>query len=432
MNEPYRLSRRALFGLGAIGLGATGLASLSSCSANLAEDSPSVEITGGEFSFMSWMLEDEHAASLINKSLSEYMASASCAISALSSPHEGYLRRLLSLIKNGEFTGIAQIESKWLAAVASTDKLVDFSGSVLRGSYIQRALQAGQYAGNQYGLPWSYGGIGIIAHKDNLKAVGIHKMPATVDDFDQVLREIKAGSDQVIPYAMVTKGEDLADFVTWMQVFGSTIVDNNTCVLGDDASVQAMIWIKQLLDDGLIAADMDRAKARTLYSQGTVGFYEDSAMAKADALLRGDDPLIAEQMIPMSRPVIKAGNPIRTSLWEPMLVLVGTDWDPQAIEFARWFTSNTEHSVSLFTELGVPPVSPDGLADERVKSDRFFKQFKNKVSASAEPSPLWNYRKYEEIHSTLREQITSVLEGQVPAAAALKAAGAEITRIIRT
>ena len=148
--------------------------------------------------------------------------------------------------------------------------------------YTDAALGAGSLDGKQLGLPWTIGAIGLIGNAELFDKAGASLTPKTIEEFEEGLRALKGIG--VIPYAASTKAAQLKDIVVWMQTFGSPIIDGDESTIGDEASVKAVEWYQKLYDEGLIAPDVDRAAARTLFAQGGTALYDDAPVGKSSVV----------------------------------------------------------------------------------------------------------------------------------------------------
>uniref|UniRef100_UPI001B80C4F2 extracellular solute-binding protein n=1 Tax=Dactylosporangium aurantiacum TaxID=35754 RepID=UPI001B80C4F2 len=160
----------------------------------------------------------------------------------------------------------------------------------------------------QYGLPWTFAGIGLISNTELLTKAGITSAPKTVAEFEAALTAVKGLGGGVVPWAGMTKVDQLKDIIPWMWEFGSPIVDGGKVVIGDDGSVEALTWYKKLYDQKLIAPDVNRVDARALMSQGKTAFYEDAIGGRAAVTKSSPDKDLASKMVPVARPV-KAPTP---------------------------------------------------------------------------------------------------------------------------
>ena len=208
-------------------------------------------------------------------------ANAGTKISTPSYPYNDYLNQLLLQVQGGQLTGAVQLDVAWLATLAATGKLLDLKSIAAGLDYAPAALALGQSGGVQYGLPWTFAGIGLISNTELLTRAGVTSPPKTVAEFEAALTAVKGLGGGVVPWAGMTKVDQLKDIIPWMWEFGSPIVADNKVVIGDDGSVEALTWYKKLYDQKLIAPDVNRVDARALMSQGKTAFYEDAIGGKA-------------------------------------------------------------------------------------------------------------------------------------------------------
>ena len=197
-------------------------------------------------------------------------------------------------------------------------------GPVVEGTdYTNAALSSGQINGVQYGIPWTTASIGMVANMGLLEEAGVTEIPTTIEEFEAALEALKAYDPDVIPYAAMTDTAQLKDIIPWIWTFGGTVIDEDgNVVLNDEGTIAAVEWYASLLERGLIAADMDRFDARQLFAEGRVGFYEDAIVAKSLAAGTAPDSGIAENVVPVPRPVLNEGDEPQALLWGHILVVI--------------------------------------------------------------------------------------------------------------
>src|SRR5690606_9667349 len=127
----------------------------------------------------------------------------------------------------------------------------------------------------------------LIANQELFDKAGASVAPTTIEEFEEGLRALKGIG--VIPYAASTKAAQLKDIFVWMQTFGSPIIEGDKTSIGDEASIKAVEWYKKLYDEGLIAPDVDRAGARTLFAQAATALYDDAPVGVAPVVSQSPD-----------------------------------------------------------------------------------------------------------------------------------------------
>ena len=440
MSENTTVSRRQL--LQFAGLGAAGLLLAGCMPSGGGSGSPSSspgaglgagDFTATDFSFSSWSLTEEAAAPATRALLDGYKKTNDVGITEVSFPYNEYFKQLMLQVRGGQFTGAAHVDVAWLASLAALGKLEDVSALTKGRGYTASSLEATQLDGKQYAFPWTIGAIGLITNSELLKKAGISTFPTTVDDFEAALKKLKALGGGLIPYAASTKAAQLKDVLIWMQTFGSDLVKDGKVTIGDDASIEAITWYKSLYDQGLIAADVDRFDARSLFSQGRAAIYDDAPVGRASVTKDSPDPDLASKLVPESRPVLKKGDTPRALVWGGAIAIVGGgsgDSTRTAGDFGQWATSDLKAVLGDYELRGLPPVTEEAQASKEVASDAFGSRFAEKITATATTNPFWQYPQYAQIETVIADRVQAVLVGQQSAKDAMAQAGAQAQNLL--
>jgi multiple sugar transport system substrate-binding protein len=413
------ISRRNLLKLTGAAFGASALAA---CAPSTSDSSDSSSDGGGkDFKFTAWSLNEASTKEALQGLVDTYAEATGAKISTASYPYNDYLNQVLLQVRGGTLTGAVQLDVAWLATLAATGKLVDLSAQA-GGGYTEAALGIAKVKGTQYGLPWTTAGIGLIGNSELLTKAGITTPPKTIEEFEQALRALKGLGGGIVPWAAMTKVDQLKDFIAWMWAFGSPVVQDGQVVVGDDPSVEALTWYKKLFDEKLIAADVNRFDARALFAQGKVGFYEDAVAARGAVTKASPDSELGSKLLPVSRPVRNATDKPRHLAWGHAVAVLKGDGAEAAAKFAATLTSDPKYTGPWFAKAGLPPTTTSGLASPEVQNDKFTTAFATAIGAFSEPDPFWVYPKYAQIEQALATHVQSVLVGKASPKEALAAA----------
>lgn len=413
-----------LAGAGALGLPA--LAAIGACTPQAAEpddDNPNTE--ADTITFFNWGLNEEATRPVLQKMLDDWSAANDVTVDAAVWPFNEYLDQLTLQIRGGEGAGVAQLSLDWLPQLATFASFADLSEQASAGGYTESALAAGVVDGQQLGLPWTIGSIGMVANSELLASAGVPDPPTTIAEFEETLLALQ-GLD-VIPYAGMTKVAQLAgDIVVWMRAFGSPIVDDGTVVIDDDASVEALTWYKSLYDRQLIAPDVDRFDARALFAQGQAAIYDDAIVAKAAVLADSPDPDLEAKLVPMARPVTSSGDTPAHTLWGHVVAVFAGEGAITAARMAGYLTSDPAATGPLFRDLSLPPTTADALSSAEVQQDRFMTEWTELITTTAARNPLSVFQTQSQMNTVLADQVQAVLIGNATAAEALTQAAEEM------
>lgn len=388
--------------------------------------------TPSDFSFASWSLTEEAAAPAIKALLTKYSSDADVSITEVSFPYNEYFNQLMLQVRGGQFTGAAHVDVAWLGSLASLGKLQDVGALTQGRGYTESALSAAQFGGVQYAFPWTIGAIGLVTNSEILGKAGLSpdEFPTTVDEFESALVALKALGGGLIPYAASTKAAQLKDILIWMQTFGSPLVEDGQVTIGDDASIEAVTWYKGLYEQQLIAADVDRFDARSLFSQGRTAVYDDAPVGRTSVVKESPDAELASKLVPVSRPVVNRGDTPRALVWGGAIAVVAGEGTETAADFGQWATSDLDTVLEDYATRGLPPVTDEALSSEVVAADAFGSLFAERITATATTNPFWQYPTYAQIESAIAEKVQAVLVGQSSPADAMRQAGEAAQKLI--
>jgi multiple sugar transport system substrate-binding protein len=424
-----QLNRRDLIRFGAVGIGSLALlGATTGCAPGATAPTPNPDAAATNFDFASWGMSEEATKPVLQSAVDAFAKSEGVKATTPSYPFNDYLNQLMLQVRGGQFSGAAQLDVAWLSSVAALGKLVDLSSYTKGREYTKPALDAGTFDGKQLGLPWTIAAIGLTTNTELLEKAGASKDPQTLEEFEENLRALKGIG--VIPYAAATKAAGLKDILVWMQTFGSPIVKDGKSALASAEAVEAVTWYKKLYDEGLIAADVDRSAARSLFAQGKTAIYDDAPVGKAGVVAQSPDAALGDKMAPIARPVLKSGDTPQEVLWGHLVAVVDGEGAQTAAEFAQWLTSDVEQTVDYFTQLGLPPTTEPALEKTTGGEDLFLASFTEKVTVDAAASPLWPYVSYAQMETAIAEQVQAVLIGQSTPAQAMKTASDAVGKML--
>lgn len=426
--QPSGVTRRHALGLSGVGLGALALAACGDSDEDVAA-APSGD-AGEDFHFTSFALSEDPPRDWIEETLAGYGEENDLEITSTADSFDEALNQILLRGRGGELSGLVQLNVEWLAPVAETGLLVDLGELTSGIDYTDAALQTGQLDGIQYGLPWTNAAIGLIANTEILEEAGVSSIPETIDEFADALRAVSGLSNDMIPYAASTEVAQLKDFVFWLETFGSTLMEDGVCTLGDEPSVAAMEWYKEMYDEGLIAPGTDRNAARNLFSQGRAAFYDDAPIGSSVVVANSPDSDLRSKMAPIPRPVLAAGDTPRALSWGHLLVVVDGPGAASGAEFAQWVTSDPELALDYFEVSSNPPVTETGLEGDAIQDDEFLAAFTDNITLNASPSPLWEYPEYAQMESAVAEGVQAALLGQASPADAMADAADAVNSLV--
>lgn len=366
-----------------------------------------------------WSGEEESTEPTIQRMVDTWnQANPSNPVSWVGWPWANTLEQLIIRSQGNQAMDVAQVDLGMFATLSSMDVLLDlnevFGRTWLEDNLEEAALLAGEVDGKQLAIPWTLASIGTVYNPHLLKAVGVSAPPTTISEFEDVLLKLKEFDNRIIPYALSTKDSTTAsDFQPWVWAFGGSYFDEDgNITINSPEAIQALTWIKSLLDKGYIVMDMSRFDARQLYAQNLVGFYNDAIMARGILESNG---VAADELdsyiMPMQRPVLKEGDIPQSTLWGHLLVVFQKTQNPElTAEFAKHVISE-EQSLLYFEEVGMLPVMLSALDNDLVQTDKWASEW-SEITRYGKLTETTLYANVNELNTIITEEVQAALTGR--------------------
>lgn len=341
-------------------------------------------LAADKVTFLNWITAEPSNAPVMQKLIGD----TGVPVEVLSSSWGDMQKSVFLRLRTKQPLDVFQAQERWLPTFAQMPNVVDFNDvygkEFLEKTFPPEVLVTGQVKGRQVGLPWNVGSISLISNTEVLEKAGVTDAPKTIADFVADLEKVKAAAPQSTPYAMMTKGDDLisSDFQLWLWAHGGSIFDeNDKPVVNSEATVKTLTFMKDLVDRGLAALDVDRGAARRMFGQGESAFYFDAPVAKGFAEdFSGKGEAFVQYIHPILTPVETDGMQSRSMEWGHLLVMLDTDAakvdgklsaDSPSGRFLKGLSMNDGIQLEYFQKLGAIPVTLSARASDIVTSDRY-------------------------------------------------------------
>ena len=331
--------------------------SLGIASAAVAEDA----------SFVSWAYSEAAGRDFIEREVSKIEGAD---VELIGFPWNQMVQNLILRHRSGKPTEAVQVQERWMPMLVGLSALQDlntvFPDGELAAKVDPGLLGMGEFGGIQYGVPWTAGSIALVANGRVLEAAGVDKIPATMEEFRAALEKIKENVPNSVPFGLSTTNPNLiqveSQIVFWQ--FGARFFDGNAVAIDTPEARQALQFIVDLVDDGLIARGNDRNATRSLYAQELVGFYFDPPVARGIARRQsGEGEAYDAAVFPVPMPSTGNGEPPRSVIWAHLLgIMSGGDVDVDAGRaIVEHFALKSETQVAYWNELGLFPTTLEAL-----------------------------------------------------------------------
>lgn len=367
-----------------------------------------------EASFVSWAYSEAAGRDFIEREVAEIEG---VELELIGFPWNQMVQNLILRHRSGEATEAVQVQERWMPMLVGLNALQDlnevFPDGLLAATVDPGLLQMGQFDGVQYGVPWTAGSIALVANGRVLEAAGIDSPPATMEEFRTALEQIKANVPNSVPFGLSTTNTNLiqveSQIIFWQ--FGARFFEGGEVAIDTPEARQALQFIVDLVDDGLIARGNDRNATRNLYAQELVGFYFDPPVARGIARnLSGEGEAYDDAVFAIPMPSAGNDEPPRSVIWAHLLgVMSGGDVDVEAgRSIVEHFALNPETQVAYWNELGLFPTSLEAL--EMIDADSYVTDWIDIAGTALldEPAPFENSA---ELRAIIGEEIEAAMLG---------------------
>ncbi|MEM7734599.1 MAG: sugar ABC transporter substrate-binding protein [Deinococcota bacterium] len=376
--------------------------------------------------FSGWSGEEGETGAVIQQMIEDFNTQSPDAnVSWLGYPWAQVQQNFVLLYRSNDAPEVAQLQDRWLSTFGALDALVDlnevFGVDTIATELNSGLLALGQYEGKQLGLPWVAGSIGMVANTKVLADAGIETLPETVDDFVDSLRSLKASNPDLIPFALMTQGNGTIapDFEVWLWTFGGQIFDaEGNVTVNSPEALEALTFLKSLVDEDLVALEVGRGDARQLFAQHQTAFYNDAPVARGAARTNSGQGEAFDAFVePMATPVLQAGDRSYQVGWGHLLVMFkqgseGVDASSAGARFIEHLIFEPTWPREYFAAVSLLPSNQEAIASDLVQDDAYAANWLELAGSSVkvEEASLWPNG--PQMTDVIGEEVQAVYLGQ--------------------
>lgn len=383
----------------------------------------------GSVSFMSFTFAEEPNRPLVQKLMDDFKAQSGIAVEPIGSAWGEVQKNLLLRQRSRTMPATAQIQERWLPALANLPEIVNldeaFGRAKLEAAIDPKVLAMGQVGGKTLALPLITGSIGMIANKEVLDKAGVGAVPQTLAEFRAALVAIRDKVPNSVPFAAATKNPNSIplDFMLMVWAHGGRIIDESGKVLVNSPEAKAaMAFMTELMKSRLMAPELDRPDSRRLFAQGASGFYIDAPQARTFARsFSGRGEAADAFTLPMRTPVLKAGDTPRSIQWGHLVAAFkgNAASDAAGLKWLDYVISDAAQG-SFAPALSALPVTKSAQSLPAVQNDSYFKAW-NEATGVPLVNEIGVWSNAPELSSILSEEVQAALLGQKAPDAAIVA-----------
>ena len=161
-------------------------------------------------------------------------------------PMADFHTKLVQAASTGHFPDIAAIDNADVPVFASQGALADMSkyldGWDQRGQYLQAVVDSTKFNGKSYGIPFRSNTTALWYNQSIFSDGGITTPPATWDELRATAKKLTTAKHSGICFSAAPTDEGTFTFLPMLWQAGGDVQ-----TLGDDASVKALNYVKDLV-----------------------------------------------------------------------------------------------------------------------------------------------------------------------------------------
>lgn len=342
-------------------------------------------------------------------------------VEAVVLPYDGLHDQLIAAVAGGGLPDVMRMDIIWTPEFASIGALVELDSlpgfAELADKVLPGPLATNRYQGKHYGVPLDTN-TQVLVYNTDL----VPEPPTTLDEVRQVAESF---ADQPDTWGIALGGAGPWNVLPWFWTAGGTVTDDDVTTasgyLDSDASIQALQWLVDLQNDGLLGPS-------------TLGGDPDSwgGFSNANYAMLSDGPwffpIIGAEMGPnvVGAPMPEGPGGSISVVGGENIVMFQTTSNVDAAWAFTLFMLSDQAQIAM-AEVGQIPVTQAGLASDAVTGVDYLAPFLVQLQ-TAKPrtvAPTW-----PQIEQFLTDAFTAALRGSKTVEEALTEATAQINPLL--
>ncbi len=314
----------------------------------------------------------------------------------------------------------------WPAQFAANGYILDLSDrftAKMQGDYLEGPIQAVQYEGKTYGVPW-FTDAGMFYYRtDLLERSGFSEPPKTWEEMKEMSEKVQA--DQGTKFGFVFQGAQdeggVVDALEHIWNAGGDVLDGNRVIIDSPESAEGLSLRRSLLTDGVApeaSGDYTTQESQASFTNGDVVFMRNWPFVYG--LLSDPETSKVEpgQVDIGALPVAGEGDTSFSGLggWNFMVNAASEDKIEEIWAFIE-FMSAPEQQQTFAVESARLPTLRGLYEDDEVLKELPVARLGREALENTRPRPLSPV--YSDMSLEMAEQFNAALKGDVPVDRAL-------------
>jgi multiple sugar transport system substrate-binding protein len=325
----------------------------------------------------------------------------------------------------------------WPAQFAANGWILDlserFTGE-MRGDYLDGPLEAVQYEGKTWGVPWFTDAGMFYYRKDLLEKSRLSEPPQTWGEMKQIVEKVQA--DQGTRYGYVFQGAQdeggVVDALEHVWNAGGDVLDGGNVVIDSAAAAEGLTLRRSMIVEGIApqaAGDYTTQESQVVFTNGDAVFMRNWPFVYGLLSDPQTSEIGPEQVDIASLPVANEGDKSFSGLggWNFMVNAASQDKLDGIWAFIE-FMSAPEQQKTFALESARLPTLRSLYEDEEVLEKLPVAKLGREALENARPRPVSPY--YSDMSLVMAEQFNAALKGDKPVGEALEELQKELQDIV--
>ena len=340
-------------------------------------------------------------------------------------PFANYKTQLQLGMTTGEMADLLIMDNPDMPAFAASGLLADISDYLEDFDdidlYFPGPMNSTMLDGKHYGLPFCSNCLCLFYNKDMFAAAGIDFVPSNWEELEKAC-EMLAACDAVsatpLGFAGVATEEGTFQFMPWLYMAGATYE-----TVGSEAGVEAMTFIKKLIDNGYLSKEITswaQTDVNNQFMAGAIAMQFNGPWQLPGIAANAPELNYGVALLPSGAAGTASG------LGGENLAVVDGDNVAGAVEFLYYY-NQPENMIAAQKIYGAFPSRSDAAADEYWTADPVQATFIEQLNTAVARGPHASWPSISEALYTMLQEV--VIGTQAPADACA-AAQAKIDAIL--
>jgi multiple sugar transport system substrate-binding protein len=349
-----------------------------------------------------------------------------------------YFEQIKTQLQSGQATvDVIGGDVIWPAQLAAQGYVLDLSDRFtagMRERYLEGPLQATEYDGKTYAVPWFTDAGMFYYRKDLLEESGFSEPPKTWDEMKQMGDRVRSGSG--IKYGYVFQGArdegGVVDALEYIWNAGGDVLDGNDVIIDSPEAAEGLEIRRSMITDGVApeaSGEYTTQESQAIFTNGDAVFMRNWPFVYGLLASPETSKVRPEQVDLANIPVSDARQVSFSGLggWNFLVNAASEDKLDEIWTFIEFMSSAASQKTLALKSTRLPTLK-DLYEDREVLEKVPVAALGKESLENTRPRPVSPY--YSDMSLVMAEQFNAALKGSVPVGQALQTLQSELQNIV--